>query len=203
MIVRPVVWYCSLANFINAADRVVMPLQIIQMTAEYGWTLDHQGWVHSAFSIGYLSCQIFGARAARRFGGKRTLAIAVFLWSLSTFLTPMIASTLPLLVLCRIALGMGEGIGLPAIFHIFSKTISNEENSRAVSYMVAFGSVGHTVATLICPHLPWRLSFYGLGTLGFLWVLLWAKFYNDPAASVSDLSSPDVDIFRLVRRLSM
>jgi len=50
---------CSMANFINAADRVIMPIAIIQMSAKFHWELHAQGWVLSAFSIGYI-CTMVG-----------------------------------------------------------------------------------------------------------------------------------------------
>jgi len=50
---------CSLANFINAADRVIMPIAIIQMSAQFNWYLHDQGWILSAFSIGYI-CTMVG-----------------------------------------------------------------------------------------------------------------------------------------------
>ena len=49
---------CSIANFINAADRVIMPIAIIQMTDEFNWDLHGQGWVLSAFAVGYMSSQV-------------------------------------------------------------------------------------------------------------------------------------------------
>ena len=46
---------CCIANFINAADRVLMPITIISMADEYDWDLHFQGWILSSFSVGYLS----------------------------------------------------------------------------------------------------------------------------------------------------
>lgn len=40
-------------------------------------------------------------------------------------------------------------LGLPTIFHIFSHAIPSEERSRAFGYLVALGSVGQTVASLV------------------------------------------------------
>ena len=47
-----------MANFINAADRVVMPIAIIQMTDQFKWDLHGQGWVLSAFAVGYMSSMV-------------------------------------------------------------------------------------------------------------------------------------------------
>ena len=39
--------------------------------------------------------------------------------------------------------------GLPAVVQIFSTCVMVEERSRAFSYLVAFGSVGQTVAAVV------------------------------------------------------
>lgn len=40
-------------------------------------------------------------------------------------------------------------LGLPTIFHIFANSIPIEERSRAFGYLVAAGSVGQTVASIV------------------------------------------------------
>lgn len=74
-----IVGLCSIANFINAADRVIMPVAIIPMTDEFKWSLHWQAWILSAFAFGYFTSQVVGACAASRFGGKTVLLFAVFL----------------------------------------------------------------------------------------------------------------------------
>ncbi|GFS73876.1 ascorbate transporter, chloroplastic [Trichonephila clavipes] len=131
---------------------------------------------------------IVGASAASKFGGKTVMTFAVFLWSLSTVITPYIASSLSLLIICRILLGLGEGIGLPTVFNIFAHAVPVEERSRAFGYLVASGTAGQTVAALICPHLPWPWMFYTFGSLGIFWVILWLVFYMDyPTSGVEEL----------------
>jgi len=53
-----IVVLCSIANFINAADRVIMPIALIPMTNYFKWTMHWQGWILSAFAFGYLSSQV-------------------------------------------------------------------------------------------------------------------------------------------------
>jgi hypothetical protein len=53
-----IVSLCSIANFINAADRVIMPIAIVPMTDEFKWSLHWQGWILSAFAFGYLTSQV-------------------------------------------------------------------------------------------------------------------------------------------------
>ena len=49
---------CSVANFINSADRVIMPIAIVPMTDEFKWDMHGQGWVLSSFAVGYMSSQV-------------------------------------------------------------------------------------------------------------------------------------------------
>lgn len=53
-----IVALCSAANFINAADRVIMPIAIVSMANEYKWNLHLQGMILSAFSFGYFTSQV-------------------------------------------------------------------------------------------------------------------------------------------------
>lgn len=181
MLTKPsrIIALCSVANFINSADRVIMPIAIVSMAQEFRWDLHQQGWVHSAFAIGYMSSQVLGGSASKKYGGKRILSLAVIMWSLSTFLVPLFAHSLHMLILSRVILGLGEGLGLPTIFHIFSHAIPSEERSRAFGYLVALGSVGQTVASVVCPHLSWPWMFYLFGLMGFVWVGVWYTMYAE------------------------
>lgn len=40
-------------------------------------------------------------------------------------------------------------LGLPTIFHLFAHSIPVEERSRAFGYLIASGSVGQTVASVV------------------------------------------------------
>ncbi|XP_067935177.1 sialin-like [Watersipora subatra] len=177
--VNTIVALCAAANFINAADRVIMPTAIIPMSQQFKWSLHGQGWILSSFSVGYMASGILGASAAKRYGGKFTLLVAVLLWSLSTFITPYFADSLWKLIGLRVLLGIGEGLGLPTIFHIFSHAIGAEHRSTAFGYLIACGSIGQTLSSIICPHLDWKWMFYAFGSLGFIWCILWLLFYID------------------------
>lgn len=55
-----IVALCSAANFINSADRVIMPIAIVPMTDQFNWSLHAQGWILSAFACGYFTSQLLG-----------------------------------------------------------------------------------------------------------------------------------------------
>ena len=106
----------------------------------------------------------------KKFGIRNILLLSVTVWSICTFITPWLSSSVAALVICRIVLGLAEGLGLPTMFQMFANTISNDERSRAFGYMMAAGSIGQTIVSVVCPHLPWEYSFYWFGAMGFVWV---------------------------------
>uniref|UniRef100_A0A1Y1KHB5 Major facilitator superfamily (MFS) profile domain-containing protein n=1 Tax=Photinus pyralis TaxID=7054 RepID=A0A1Y1KHB5_PHOPY len=172
-----IVALCSAANFINSADRVLMPIAIVPMTDQFHWTLHAQGWILSAFACGYFTSQLLGSLWVNKIGAKNILICSVLLWSIATFVTPLLAESVVALISCRIVLGFAEGLGLPTIFHLFAHTIPLEERSRAFGYLLASGSVGQTVASVVAPHLSWQACFFWFGSMGFVWVLMWYIFY--------------------------
>ncbi|XP_071952682.1 uncharacterized protein [Antedon mediterranea] len=196
-----IVGLCALANFINAADRVIMPIAVVPMSEAFNWNLQVQGWLLSAFAWGYISSQVIGGKAAQKFRGKTVLLVAVTVWSAATFLTPICAEIFGLLILSRAVLGFAEGFCLPTIFHIFANNIHENERSRAFGWLVALGSVGQMLASIICPHLSWPMMFYTFGALGFMWVAVWIVFYKDDFVSnqQEDLIPPKVDTRATVR----
>ncbi|XP_051174429.1 uncharacterized protein LOC127290082 [Leptopilina boulardi] len=174
-----IVILCSAANFINAADRVIMPIAIVPMSHEFHWNLHWQGWIHSAFAFGYFTSQIIGASTANRYGCKTVLMAAVLLWSISTIITPLLAESVTLLVICRVILGLGEGLGLPVIFHLFAHNVPVEERSRAFGFLMAAGTVGQVVASVLCPNVSWQTGFYLFGSFGIFWTFLWLIMYHE------------------------
>ncbi|VDM49531.1 unnamed protein product [Toxocara canis] len=92
-----------------------------------------------------------------------------------------------MLIFTRVVLGVGEGLGLPTLYHILSEDAHPRQRSSAFAYLTAAGSVGQTVASLICPHLAWEISFYVFGALGLYWCMLWLR------SNVGLKISPDSD----------
>ncbi len=77
------------------------------------------------------------------------LILSVLLWSFITLFTPIIASSVNMLIFSRVILGVAEGVGLPAVVQIFSTCVTPDQRSRAFGYLVALGSVGQTVAAIV------------------------------------------------------
>ena len=172
---RRLVWLCSLANFVNAADRVLMPICIIELAREFRYSLHEQAFILSAFPAGYISSQIVGSCAGAQLGSRHLLPLVVLMWSVSTLATPLVAAHYHLLLATRVALGLGEGLGLPTIYTLFAEHVPAPHRSTAFAYLTASAGVGQALAAVFVPHAPWRASFVAFGALGLLWCVAWTR----------------------------
>lgn len=136
------------------------------------------------------------------------LFAAVMMWSLCTMLTPIVATSLTLLLCCRVALGLFEGVFVclclplracrcvfrvvlpvagvffPAAHHFLSGHVPASERSRAIGVINTGNSLGTVIAFFVCPWLStagygWQSSFYLFGFAGILWAIVWFLFAED------------------------
>ena len=186
-----------LAVVICYIDRVNISVAIIPMAEDLGWDLETRGLVLSSFFAGYLLLQIAGGRLADRFGGKIVLGMGVLLWSLFTVLTPPAAlAGLGVLLLCRVAMGMGEAVTFPAFYSLYARWIPAGERARAVAFSnsgIPLGTiVGLVVTPIIVAQLGWEWAFYLFGALGAFWYLAWHRYVTASPAEDSTISSEEL-----------
>jgi MFS family permease len=128
--------------------------------------------VLAAFYYGYICTQIPGAFLTTKYGGGVVLLCAVFMWSLFTVLTPPLSGvSFTMLLLCRVLMGLAEGVTMPAVHHLTAEWIPSQERSRAVTFAYSGQFVGMVLALLCSPlaAYDWPLLFYLFGVAGFLW----------------------------------
>ena len=189
------------AVFICYIDRVAISLAIIPMADDLGWDVETQTLVLSSFFMGYLVMQIAGGRLADRFGGKVVLGLGVHIWSAFTFITPLAAmASLPLLILARIGMGLGEAVTFPAIYSLFGRWVPQNERSRAVALAnsgIPSGSILATIMTpLIAVWLGWQWAFYLFGLLGVIWWLVWQTSIARTPAQQPGITAAELDQIR-------
>lgn len=159
-------------------DRVNLSIAMLPMSEEFGWNSSTQGLVQSSFFWGYLLTQVAGGVWADRMGGKVVLGFGVAWWSLATAMTPVAAKAglAPLLV-CRAAMGIGEGVAMPAMNTLLSRWVPRGERSRSLAFVYSGMFVGSITGLSLSPYL---ISSYGFssvffifGSLGLLWGAAW------------------------------
>ncbi|KRZ27599.1 putative anion transporter 4, chloroplastic [Trichinella pseudospiralis] len=193
------VYMCCIANFINAVDRIIMPIAIVELAEEMKYGIYQQGWVLSAFSAGYIGSQILSSCIGAQWNGYGLLGFVVLLWSVSMLVTPYVASSFPLLMFSRLLLGLGEGLGLPTIYKLFAEDVPSEKRSTAFSYLSSFASIGQTMALVCCPHLHWRWPFYLFGMVGIVWCIAWWRFLRYAPILPFEQTSHMMKSFNLIK----
>ena len=180
----------ALALLLCNADRVIMSIVGLPMSKMNGWDVKVLGLIQSSFLFGYALTPIFGGVLADKIGGARVLLGGLLVWSLATMVTPLAASTksIPLLCLCRVVMGLGEGVALPCMNNVASRWVPKFERSRALSFCMGGFQSGSMIGLLVAPLLMSRFGiagpFYVFGAIGVAWAAVWnARATSYPRAN--------------------
>ena len=200
-----VVAMCFVAMVICYLDRVSMSTAVVPMAEQYGWSNTTKGWVLSSFFIGYMLTQIPASWVVNRYGGRIVLGISLVWWSLVTMVTPLAAmSSLGLLIVVRVAMGVGEAAVTPSLYNLAARWLPPHERARSIAVMIGGIPMGTLAALLLSgwllEHHPWPVMFYVFGAAGIVFAIFWFRMiYASPARhphmSASErslLTGPDV-----------
>ena len=174
-----VVGLVALALLLCNADRVIMSVAGVPLAQLNGWGAKSVGLVQSSFLWGYALTPLLGGVLADRYGGKAVLGGGILLWSLATIATPFAATTsLPLLLVTRAVMGLGEGVALPCMNNLTARWVPRAERSRAVAVCMGGFQSGSMVGLLAAPAMlaagGVRGPFVFFGALGVVWAAVWA-----------------------------
>ncbi|MBM4761272.1 MFS transporter [Bacillus sp. B15-48] len=176
-------------------DRSIMSMAGPAMMEHFNWSPTEFGWATTAFFIGYAITQIPGGRLADRFGGTKVIVLGSIFWSIFVFLTPF-GYTLALMMLIRIAMGLGEGISLPAIHSTLASWVAKKESGKATGFVqagVPFGiAVTMPIATWLILTWSWQSVFYVFAFTAPIWLLFWWKLGRDKPEDHPTISKEEV-----------
>jgi ACS family sodium-dependent inorganic phosphate cotransporter/ACS family sodium-dependent inorganic phosphate cotransporter-like MFS transporter 9 len=175
----------ALALLVCNMDRICLSVAVLPMSRELGWQPSFQGVVQSAFLWGYAATQLLGGTLADRHGGRRVMALGVLWFSLASAALPLALSapvaaaglTVPAVLAARCAVGLGEGVALPAMNSLVAANVP--AGSRATALGLCFGGfhsgnlVGLALSPLLLAAFGWRALFYVFGFLGLPLLALW------------------------------
>jgi ACS family glucarate transporter-like MFS transporter len=123
---------------------------------EHGLTQAELGRVFSAFLVGYAACQVPGGMLADRWGTRRVLAVCSAWWALATIGIALVGwgplaglGVLPVLLLFRLILGVGEAPTFPAAARGVAHWIRPAHQGRANGFVLAAIGLGSAVAPLL------------------------------------------------------
>ncbi|SMG59916.1 MFS transporter [Paraburkholderia susongensis] len=187
MLNRPKVSRAVLA--LMCAMSFIMYLDRVNLSAAAGLIRDdlhlsntNVGLVFAAFAYTYTLCQVIGGWVSDRFGAKLTLVTCASIWIVATVATGL-AGGLVSLFGARLLLGIGEGAALPAQARALTNWFPAHKRGFVQGLTHSFSRLGNAITppliALLVAYSSWRVSFFAVGALTFVWVLVYAWYFID------------------------
>jgi ACS family hexuronate transporter-like MFS transporter len=174
-----------LATTVNYMDRQVIGILKPTLMTDLRWTeIDYSNVVfafQAAYAVGYAGGGWFMDRIGVRFG----YAVAVMVWSLAA-MGHAFVRTVAGFSFARMVLGLAEGGNFPAAVKTITEWFPKRERALAIGIFNSGTNVAVVLTPLLVPwltvHWGWPTAFFITGSLGLLWLVLWALLYRSPQA---------------------
>ena len=172
------------ATTINYIDRQVIGILKPFIASDLGWNENDYGHIVAAFQIAYAVGMLVTGRFLDQFGTRRGYLWAVVVWSIAG-ITHAWARGVNSFAIARATLGFGESANFPAAVKSVTEWFPKKERAFATGLFNSGSTVGAIIAPIIVSAitvtLGWRWAFIVTGSLGFLWIIFWLIFYQDPS----------------------
>ncbi len=97
---------------------------------------------------------------------------------------PITTTSVTLFIVCRCVLAIGQAGNFPAAVTITAEYFPKKDRAYAISIFNNGASVGALIAPVAIPLLArnygWEMSFFIIGSFGYLWILVWLLLYKKP-----------------------
>jgi ACS family hexuronate transporter-like MFS transporter len=174
----------SAAIAISYLDRQTLPIAIKAIEQDIPITNEQFSFLQSSFLIAYALMYAGGGRLMDVVGTRAGFLIIMVFWSLACA-GHGLATSVGMLAVSRLLLGMGEGGGFPAATRAVAEWFPVHERSTAMGIINAGTAVGGVVAppliALVLSWGDWRPVFYLTGLVGVIWTVWWWREYFVPA----------------------
>ncbi len=213
---RVLLGFAMILAAILYVDRVCISQSQYLISAELGLSKKQMGLALTVFGIAYGLFEIPGGWLADRIGPRRTLTGGVCWWSFFTIASGW-ARSLASLVGYRFLFGLGQACCFPNLTRAFSTWFHGEDRTRVQSLTWLAARWGGAFTPLLVVFaldlMTWRQSFYLFGSIGFLWALLFWRWFRDqpkeqprpgePVTATGPCSDPGVPWKRLLSNRSV
>ncbi len=185
--IRSVRWYIAgllcLSSELNYLDRQTLSVLAATIQADLHLTDVDYSRITSAFLVSYTIMYAVSGKLVDVLGTRRSFLIFVSSWSVANMLHGF-ARSASQLAFFRFLLGAAEPANFPGGVKAVSEWFPMRERALAVGIFNAGTALGGALAVPIVSFIAlqwgWRWAFVGTGSLGFVWVAVWAAFYRLP-----------------------
>ena len=187
-------------------DRYALSPVTKTLLAELDLNKEQFGRVFSAFFFAYALFQVPAGWLSDTFGARRMLAFYVAVWSLATACMGFV-NGLTAIILVRILLGISQAGAYPTAASVIKRWFPYRARGRASSAVSMGGRAGGLLTFAITPALMllvgrllgwetgrWRVVFALFGSLGLIWVAVFAWLYRDSPREHPWCNAEEVDL---------
>ncbi|WP_186181871.1 MFS transporter [Burkholderia gladioli] len=162
--------------FVAYLDRIALSVALPSIAKDFGFAAPNMAatasWALTAFLIGYAVANVIGGILTRRWDPKYVAAWTFALWSVATCYVGM-TNSIAVLLICRVLLGIGEGIYWPQQSRFATAWFAPNERTKANAVIQYYGQflalgIGFMLLTPLYDAFGWRVLFYIAGGLGLL-----------------------------------
>ncbi|WP_052409530.1 MFS transporter [Paraburkholderia oxyphila] len=168
---------------INFADKAVFGLAAVPIMHDLNLSPREFGLVGSSFFLLFSLSGIGFGFVANRVQSKWLLALLAVIWSAVQFPLVTASVTLPVLIVSRVLLGVGEGPAFPLAQHACFKWFDNAHRNVPNTIVQQGASAGLMLAGPILSYIivryDWHTAFFALGIVGVVWTALWLVIGRD------------------------
>ncbi|MEO7248015.1 MAG: MFS transporter [Novosphingobium sp.] len=168
----------TLAIFINALDRGNFSTAAPLIKGDLNLSNSQIGILISAFFWTYVPGHALSGWLIEQTDAYRTLAWALALWALATFLTGFASGFAALLAL-RLLLGLGESAAFPCASKLLAQLVPQHRLASANAWtgvgLMMGNALGIFVGGMLIARLGWHALFFVFGALSLLWLVPWLR----------------------------
>lgn len=177
---------------IGFIDRIVVNVLVEPVKAEFGLTDSQVSLMGVAFTALYIVITLIIARLAERVRRMSLISFGTLLWSGATALCGWATGWTNLLI-ARIGVGVGEGVGLAALQSVVTDYYPAQKRGFALSVLMLAPPVGAAVGfiggAIIAQEFGWRYTFLVAAVPGILLALLAYAFVAEPERGQHDVAT--------------
>ena len=177
-----IIWVLYIINYF---DRISVLIFLPYIQRDLNLTPVEVGWLGSIFFFGYAIAQLSSGFFADKIGPKKTMNIAIWVFTAVTFLTGFVKSFWQFIIL-RLALALGEGHHYVPAVRTIANWFPRHEKGRANGYFTTTWAIGPAIIPIIVTWLSadvfegaWRPVFFVLAIPGFMGVFLLYRYMAD------------------------
>jgi ACS family glucarate transporter-like MFS transporter len=170
--------------FINFMHRINLSVAAPAIAKDFGWDAGKMGLLFSSYQWTYCLLLLLWGWMSDRVGTRLVNGLSVTIWSTAGMLTG-VATSFGSMLATRLALGGAEAASFPTSGKVVRQWFPPGERGLATAIFNAGTFAGPAFSAPLVAWLllkeGWRVSFMITGAVGYVWVLLWLKFFRPPA----------------------